>query len=100
MTDAVDWTNPCERFQALSKAYYSLVAGQQEVEIRTRTLDAEEMVRFNTTNINLLRNEMRSAESACLQAQGLPNPNRRFAIGLSYKSAVGQASYDPMDPRG
>lgn len=100
MSDPIDWTNPCERFQALSKAYYSLVSGSQEVEIRTRTLDAEEMVRFNAANINLLRNEMRSAEAACLKAQGLPNPNRRFAIGLSYKPAVGQSHFDPMDPRG
>ena len=61
---AVDWTNPCERFAALSNAYYSLVTGGQETEIRTRTLDAEEMVRFSRADLNALRNELRAAETA------------------------------------
>jgi len=100
MTDAIDWSNACERFQALQKAYFSLVAGQQEVEIRTRTLDAEEMVRFNQANMNVLRNEMRSAEAACAASNGTPNPNRRFAIGLSYRPARRFPGYDPTDPRG
>lgn len=101
MADAIDWTNPCERFAALSKAYYSLVSGALEAEILTRTLDAEERVRFSPANLNVLRNEMRSAEAACLAATGAPNPNRRFAIGLSYRPAgrVPATSYDPTDPR-
>lgn len=101
MTDAIDWSNPCARFQALQKAYFSLVSGQQEVEIRTRTLDAEEMVRFNQANLNVLRIEMRSAESACAASNGVPNPNRRHAIGLSYRPAgrVPATQYDPTDPR-
>jgi hypothetical protein len=38
MTDQlVDWTNPCERFAALSKAYYSLVTGGQETEMSIGT---------------------------------------------------------------
>lgn len=102
MTDPVDWTNPCQRFQALSNAYFSLISGQQEIEIRTRTLDAEEMVRFTKADINVLRNEMRSAESACAAVNGAPNPNRRHAIGLSYRPArrIPGTSYDPNDPRG
>ena len=100
MPDAVDWTNPCERFAALSKAYYSLVTGAQESEIRTRTLDAEEMVRFSKADLNTLRNELRAAETACCAKLALPNPNRRFAIGCTYRPAGYPASYDPTDPRG
>lgn len=102
MTDeaAIDWTNPCDRYQALNKAYFNLVSGALEVEIRTRTLDAEEMVRFSKAEMNVLRNELRSAEAACLASQGLPNPNRRFAIGCSYKPRGYPTSYDPTDPRG
>jgi hypothetical protein len=97
---AVDWTNPCERFAALSNAYYSLVTGGQETEIRTRTLDAEEMVRFSRADLNALRNELRAAETACCAQLGLPNPNRRFAIGCSYRPARYPAPYDSTDPRG
>ena len=101
MTDqAVDWTKPCDRFAALSKAYYSLVTGALESEIRTRTLDAEEMVRFSRADLNTLRNEMRIAETACRAELGLANANRRFAIGCSYRPARPPASYDPTDPRG
>lgn len=101
MTDTVDWNNPCARFQALQSAYFALVSGQQEVEIRTRNLDAEELVRFNPTNMNALRIEMRSAESACAAANGVRNPNQRHAIGLSYRPAgrVPATQYDPTDPR-
>ena len=96
----VDWTNPCERFAALSKAYYNLVSGALESEIRTRTLDAEEMVRFGRADLNTLRNEMRAAETACCAIIGMPNPNRRFAMPLTYRSARAPSTYDPTDPRG
>lgn len=100
MSDPVDWTDPCQRFQALSTAYYQLIAGLQEVEIKTRTLDAEEMVRFSRADIQSLRAEMRSAESACAKAQGISDPNRRFAIGCTYRPRGYPTSYDPTDPRG
>lgn len=97
---AVDWNNPCERYAALNKAYFQLLSGAQEVEIRTRTLDAEEMVRFAKGDMNMLNIQLRSAENACLLSQGLPNPNRRHAIGLSYRRRGYAATYDPTDPRG
>jgi len=100
MSDAVDWTNPCERFAALSKAYYALITGALETEIRTRNLDAEEMVRFSRADLNTLRNEMRAAETACCALAGAPNPNRRFAMPLTYRPARAPSSYDPSDPRG
>lgn len=77
---AVDYTDPCARAVALRGAYYALLSGQQEVEIRTRTLDAEETVRFAPADMSKLEAELRAAESECAAATGGANPNRRFAI--------------------
>jgi hypothetical protein len=76
----VDWSDPCAKAGALTSAYYALLQGQQEVEIRTRTLDAEEVVRFSAPNLDALRTEMQAAASACAKQTGQPDPNRRFAI--------------------
>jgi hypothetical protein len=76
----VDWSDPCAKAAALTGAYYALLQGQQEIEIRTRTLDAEEVVRFCPANLDALRSEMQAAASACAKASGQPDPNRRFAI--------------------
>mgnify|MGYP001766261332 CR=1 FL=1 len=86
MPDApIDWSNPCARFAALQKAYHELLTGARELEIRTRTLDAEDFVRFQAADIEKLRIEMQQAEGECLASQGLPNPRRRVAIGLGYR---------------
>lgn len=77
---AVDWTDPCARATALRNAYYALLSGGQEQEIRTRTLDAEETVRFAPVDIGQLTTELRAAEAQCAAATGATNPNRRFAI--------------------
>lgn len=77
---AVDWTNPCARATALRNAYYALVSGQQEQEIRTRTLDAEELVRFTAADRGVLLAEMRAAEAECAASTGATNTNRRVAI--------------------
>jgi hypothetical protein len=50
------------------------------VEVRTRTLDAEELVRFTAANIDDLRTEMNAAQAACAATTGAANPNRRYAI--------------------
>ena len=99
MADAVDWTNPCERFQALQKAYYALLTGDRESEIRTRTLDAEEMVRFQKVDIEKLRIEMQSAERDCAIARGLPNPNRRRPIGVRFSWPGARSRIGGDDPR-
>lgn len=83
--DTVDWTNPCQRFAALQKAYYAILSGNRETEIRTRTLDAEEMVRFQQVDIEKLRIEMQAAERDCAISQGRPNPNRRRPIGARFR---------------
>ena len=77
---AVDYTDPCARAAALRDAYYRLLSGQQEVELRTRTLDAEETVRFASVNLGELLSELRAAEAACAAATGGTNTGRRFAI--------------------
>jgi hypothetical protein len=78
--NAVDWTDPCARAAALRNAYYALLGGQQEIEIRTRTLDAEETVRFAPTDLGKLEAELRGAEGECALATGSVNLHRRFAI--------------------
>jgi hypothetical protein len=78
----VDWTDPCARFDALNTAYYRLVSGQAEVEISTRTTDAEEKVRFTAANLDTLRAERDAAEIACAVKNGLVPARRRSAISL------------------
>lgn len=85
---SVDWSNPCMRFAALQTAYYSLLTGARETEIRTRTLDAEEMVRFQSADIEKLRIEMQQAQSECARASGQPDPGRRFAITAGNHSDI------------
>ena len=88
MTPPVDWTDPCARAAALSKAYYTLLSGGAEVEIRTRTLDAEEVVKLQPGNLATLRTEMQDAQDACAALQaGRPQGNKRFAITARFKRA-------------
>jgi len=84
---AVDWTDPCARANALRGAYYTLLSGAQEQEIRTRTLDAEEVVRFNAADKDALLVELTAAESECARCTGQPDPNRRFR--MSYRELIG-----------
>jgi hypothetical protein len=95
MADApVDWTNACARAAALQIAYYALLSGNRETEIRTRTYDAEDLVRFQSVDIDQLQSELRSAQSECAKCQGLPDPNRRFAIGAGYRYRGPGRDYD------
>ncbi len=89
MTDGpIDWNDPCQKAAALNNAYFALLTGQREIEIRTRTLDAEEMVRFQSVDIEKLRIELQSAQRDCCRANGLPDPNRRFAITAGSRSDI------------
>lgn len=78
----IDWSNACARSAALRDAYYRLVSGAQEVEISTRTNDAEERVKFSPANIGALKAEMTAADEACQRANGLTPAPRRFAMRL------------------
>lgn len=84
----IDWSDPCARALALTNAYYAALAGEREVEIRTRTFDAEELVRFLPVDIEKLRIEMQSAQSECAKARGMRDPNRRFAITAGSRSDI------------
>ena len=86
MADSVNWDDPCARASALQSAYYALLSGDRETEIRTRTLDVEEFVRFQAVDIEKLRIELQSAQRDCAKASGLADPNRRFAITAGNRS--------------
>ncbi len=77
---AVNWTDPCARAEALRGAYFALVSGQSEQTVRFRSNDAEQEVRFQAANLDVLRTELRAAEAECAAAQGAAGRPRRFAI--------------------
>ncbi len=95
----IDWTDPCARARILTIAYTEALIGTREVEIRTRTHDAEDLVKFLPVDIEKLRIEMQQAQSACARATGRVDPNRRFPIRLGYRR-LGPSVPDPYDPRG
>jgi hypothetical protein len=86
--DAVDWTDPCAKAAVLRTAYYALMTGTRETEIRTRTLDAEDFVRFQTVDAGKLQIELQAAERECARRCGKPDPNRRFAITAGDRSDI------------
>ena len=65
----IDMTDPCARAAALSSAYNAALAGSLEIEIRARSFDADELVRFLPVDIEKLRIEMQSAQSECAKAR-------------------------------
>lgn len=88
MADSIDWSDPCARAGALQTAYYALLSGGRETEIRTRTIDVEDFVRFQSADIEKLKIELQSAQRECARACGLPDPNRRFAITAGGRSDI------------
>jgi len=83
-----DWTDPCARAAALTTAYYQTLAGDREVEIRTRSLDAEDHVRYRPTDLAALRVEMQAAQAECAALNGAVSPNRRFALTAGRRSDI------------
>jgi hypothetical protein len=79
---AVDWTDPCARATALRDAYYRVVSGEREIEIVTRTADAEERVRFSSVDLQALKAEWQAAEEECQRSNGVTPTPRRSAIRL------------------
>jgi hypothetical protein len=76
----VDFTDPCQRADALRTAYYSLLTGALESLVRFRGPNGEQEVRFVPSNMDALKQELQSAEAACAVANGQADPNRRYAI--------------------
>ncbi len=82
----VDWSDPCARAQALTTAYYTLLSGGQEIEIRTRTGEAEDQVKFQPSKLDVLQSEMQDAIDACAAKNaGRPVSAKRFAITVRHK---------------
>lgn len=79
-TTPVNWADPCARATALQNAYFNILSGAAEQEIRTRTLDAEEVVRFYPTDTDKLLAELTAAQCECSRVTGQPDPSRRFFI--------------------
>jgi len=79
---AVDWTNPCDRANALRGAYYALISGASESLIRHSTSEGDQEVRFVRADLARLKAELDAAESECAAANGtdVPGRVRRFAI--------------------
>ena len=75
-----DWTDPCARAAALREAYYRLLSGETEAQVRVRSGDVDQFVAFHATRIDALKAELMRAEAECAAAQG--KPPRRFAIRL------------------
>lgn len=85
-TGPIDWSDPCARAQALTTAFYTLLSGAQEIEIRTRTDEAEESVKFAPAKLDDLRSEMQTAIDECAAKNaGRPVEARRFAITARHK---------------
>lgn len=77
---AVDFSDPCQRADALRTAYYKLISGDNESLIRIKGPNGEQEVRFGAGKIELLKAELQASEAACAVANGSVNPNRRYAI--------------------
>ncbi|SHO65824.1 hypothetical protein SAMN02745172_02471 [Pseudoxanthobacter soli DSM 19599] len=77
---SVDWTNPCARAAALRTAYFELLSGAGEVSIRHRSGETDREVSFAASDLGRLRQEMQSAEDACLVVSGRAPIRRRGSI--------------------
>jgi hypothetical protein len=88
MTTPVDFTDPCQRADALRTAYYTLISGANESLIRFKGPNGEQEVRFSPANIDALKAEFQAAEAACAVANGQPDPNRRYAIRAGARRKV------------
>jgi hypothetical protein len=90
---AIDWTNPCQRAQALRDAYFALISGQQESLIRHSTSEGDQEVRFTRADVEKLKAEMVAAEEACIVATGGTVTPRRSAIRLGATRRFGFGDY-------
>jgi hypothetical protein len=79
---AVDWTDPCQRANALRGAYYALISGSSESLIRNSTPEGDQEVRYARADIGTLKAELDAAEDECARKNGVDVPARskRFAI--------------------
>lgn len=85
MADTVDYSKPCERAAALSKAYYDLLAGKQVTSVSF----SDRAVSYSAASIDVLEQEMRRAEAEC-KALTTGTPTRRaITAGTRYTTGRG-----------
>jgi hypothetical protein len=78
---ATDWSDPCQRFAALSDAYYKLISGGNPASVEYSANGVARKVTFSFANLASLRSQMLAAQDACDVANGATKrPARRFAI--------------------
>lgn len=90
---AVDFTDPCARYTALSTAYFNLIAGANETLIRMKGPNGEQEVRFGPGKLDLLKAEVDAAQNACAVANGTANPSRRYAIRAGARRQFGAQDF-------
>ena len=71
------WLDPCQRYQALRRAYMMMLSGQQTNQIRYVANGVEREVRYGNISMSELRKEMELARAEC---EGGPGTGRRFAV--------------------
>jgi hypothetical protein len=76
----IDWSEPCERAEALRDAYNRLISGQQESEVTYTANGVNRHVRYSQASLDRLLNAIREAEGECAVKEGGAPPRRRFAI--------------------
>jgi hypothetical protein len=78
---ATDWTDPCQRFAALSLAYYQLISGVNPASVEYSANGVARKVTYSFANIDALRRQMLASQDACDIATGARRTARRHAIG-------------------
>lgn len=77
---AIDWSDPCQRAQALHDAYMRLVSGEQESEVTYQANGVLRRVRYAAVSMSALLNELRAAQGECAAQLGEAAPRKRYAI--------------------
>jgi hypothetical protein len=70
MALAVDWTDACERADALRSAYFRIIAGAQESEVEYLANGVTRRVRYSQSDLDRLETELRVAEQECQGTTG------------------------------
>jgi hypothetical protein len=81
-----DWTDACQRAEALRRALYSILSGQQAVKTEYMANGVSRSVRFAQTDLAALERELRLAEQLCANG-GVP-ARRVHTVLLSTSKGV------------
>jgi len=86
----VNYLNPCERADALRKAYFSLLTGTQAYEITYQANGVTRTVRYSVIKTDQLVAELRNAEAECATLMGIPSEvaRRRYPMQLGSRRTI------------